>query len=443
MIDLGGFICYPYSTILASMTFLRFYFVFKLFKHGTKWTSVTSERVCEKYVCKADTRFAFKAFQKENPFLILSIIFVSTCLCFGLSLRNFERFYWETKPADGAMDWDYAMNAMWCIFVSMTTVGYGDFYSKTSIGRVLTIFACLIGNYFVSMMMVFMTQKSGLNDYERKAFNLISRLKMRNHIREYHSFIVNHALLMVRHKVRKKNDNTPEKAFQIRFSYEKRKIQTFIDLIKNKMKIIHTFESLSLKERLYDISERIDSDIRDIKRETENLRLLNEIIINFTDCQIENAKNLKKNCYATKMMYVSIGNKKIFGKLNNVDLSLQNLFTTMNPSINNRIGYSEIFTNFNDEEFEDNIFNYEVDDNQIREYFDFLLKHNKSKKTLVSKASRTLDFIKKKKTMNNVKLQRIQRKIQKKKDAKHLMSERNHERMNRSSNTNDTLKKIN
>lgn len=121
--DLDYAFVMPISSILSSFSFIRFYFMLKLIKHLTKWTSFKAETVCEKYVCKADSTFAFKAFQKENPFLLLFIIFIFTCLCFGLSLRIFELYYWETidPNEEGFQNWNYMWNAMWCIFVSMTT----------------------------------------------------------------------------------------------------------------------------------------------------------------------------------------------------------------------------------------------------------------------------------------------------------------------------------
>jgi len=411
---MGDYICIPYSSFLSSLTFIRFYFILKLFKHMTKWTSTSSEHVCDKYVCKADTKFAFKAFQKENPFFILLVIFVSTCVCFGLCLRTYELYWWEyKKDFPRYQDWEYILNSMWCIFVSMTSVGYGDYFAKTLAGRLVTIIACIIGNYFVSMMMVFMTQKSGLNENEKKAYNLISRLNLRNEIREQHAKIVFNTLKMALSKKKKTEGKITEKTFHIENSYQKRNIFTLIEIIKNKIKIIQTFECISLKENLFDISERIDSDIKEIKQEIESLRFINEIIISFSDCQIEIAKYLKKNCYATKLLYTIIQKKPIFGKLNNLDLKLKDAFET-------EVDPYERNDSDEDDDFEDNIFNYDVNSDQIKNYFEFLFNNNRGRKNCITKASRTVDFIRRKKTSNNIKLKRIQDKLSRKLTYKNL-----------------------
>jgi hypothetical protein len=369
----------------------------------------------ERYVCKADTKFALKAFQKENPFFILFAIFILTCVCFGFALRTYELYYWETKQ--NIQNWNYHWNAMWCIFVSMTTVGYGDFYAKTHIGRFITIIACSIGIYFVSMMMVFMTQKSVLNENETKAYKLITRLKLRNEIKDIQAFMINHFLNMVLFKKRKTKKILSDKQFHIKFNYEKRNIITHIEVIKNKLRVIKSFEVILMKEHLFDISERIDMDIKEIKQELGTLKFINETLISFTDSQIEVAKYLKKNCYATKLLYSIIQKKPIFGKLNNVDQNYQALFETeldKKELVNNNFDdYNDSTKNLfhvedegMDEEFEDNIFNYDVTPDQVREYFDFIFSKNEGRKNAVTKASRTMNFIQRIKT-NNSKIKKV------------------------------------
>jgi hypothetical protein len=274
----------------------------------------------EKYVCEAGSSFAFKALQKEYPFITLSIIFVLTCVCFGFSLRIFELYYWETQ-AIRKQDWTYEWNAVWCIFVSMTTVGYGDFYPKTHAGRFIVIIACIVGIYFVSMMMVFMTQKSILNETEYKAYKLITRLKLRKEIKDFQSQMIFHCMKM--NKLKKKlKYSSNDKETEIQFNYEKRCIISLIEKIKSKYRTIKTFEFIPTKEQLFDVCERIDTDIKEIKQEIEALKFINDEVINYTDSQIEVVKYLKKNIYATRLMYSLIAQAPIFGKLNNVDQTI-------------------------------------------------------------------------------------------------------------------------
>lgn len=83
---------------------------------------------------------------------------------------------------------------MWFVFISMSTVGFGDFYPNTQIGRIISILACSIGVYYVSMLIVFMTKTSVLEEKETKAYQLITRFNYRKIIKNLQSKIIYHAL---------------------------------------------------------------------------------------------------------------------------------------------------------------------------------------------------------------------------------------------------------
>ena len=341
--EIGKNICYPYSSILSAMTFLRLFYVIKLFKHLTKYTSTLSEKICENNICKADWKFAFKAFQKDNPTIALIVIFLVTCICLGLSIRIFERYYWESKN-EISQDWDYIINCMWYVFVSMTTVGYGDMFACTNPGRGIALLACFIGNYFVAMMMVLLTQKSTLSEKEKKSFELINRLRIRFLKKNIQSFIVFSALKIAieKNKIKKKEEKLINgnnkidkqnikgnfiKDEDLKIAIEIRKINNFILKIDNYNKEIDSFGTVALKEILYNICERIDFQINEIKNELYELQMVNEVVLNYSEDLMNINRLLKKSLYANKLFYAIIQSKKdIFGKLGNINFDIANVF---------------------------------------------------------------------------------------------------------------------
>lgn len=419
--EMGSFLFIPISSILSAFTFLRFYFVLKIFKHVTHWTSTHSEYTCELHNCKADAKFAFKAFQKENPFLVLAFIFFITCFCFGMTLRIFELLYWETrKDSNNYQDWEFALNGMWCIYVSLSTVGYGDYSAHTIIGRLITITACVIGNYLVSMMMVFMTQKSSLSEIEKKSYNLISRLKIRKEIENNYANIVYASLKMGMYNKKKSEDTVSEHNYQTSYSHHKRNIISQIDTIKIKNKLIQTFASFDLKEKLIRISEQVESDVKEIRTELLSLQFISETIISFTESQIEIAHNLKKNCYATKLFFNIINNNPIYAKLNRVNQSLKDEFEAEIEEDEENINTINFFNDDNsliEEEYEDNIFNYYVNQQDIQEYFNFIQSENRYKKHTTCKAHKTVDYFRRKIDENKEKYQKTKMKVLKRRNS--------------------------
>lgn len=49
---------------------------------------------------------------------------------------------------------DNYWNCVWCVMITMTTDGYGDFYPRSVIGRILISFIAIGGIFTVSMLIV-------------------------------------------------------------------------------------------------------------------------------------------------------------------------------------------------------------------------------------------------------------------------------------------------
>ena len=75
-------------------------------------------------------------------------------------------------------------------------------------------------------------------------------------------------------KFKKQHDNNEidQKQFHIKYNYEKRNILGEIEDIKSKLRIIKSHDIVPTKEQLFDISERIETDFFEIKRELDSLK---------------------------------------------------------------------------------------------------------------------------------------------------------------------------
>ena len=68
-------------------------------------------------------------------------------------------------------------NSMWNSFITMCTIGYGDFYPKTEIGRIVAIFWALAGIYVKSLLTAGFLERFEFDHWESASFNILTGLQ--------------------------------------------------------------------------------------------------------------------------------------------------------------------------------------------------------------------------------------------------------------------------
>jgi potassium intermediate/small conductance calcium-activated channel subfamily N protein 2 len=66
---------------------------------------------------------------------------------------------------------------MWMVMLTMTTVGYGDFFPRTHFGRFVAVLACIWGIFLISLMVVTLTNFLLFSNEESRSFHYINRVK--------------------------------------------------------------------------------------------------------------------------------------------------------------------------------------------------------------------------------------------------------------------------
>jgi len=162
--------------LLCLMMFLRLIFIFRVALNNSFYTDPRAQRVCNIYGTDASYYFALKCIMKNDSWIILTLTLPVTLLTFSYQLMLFERHV--------NASFDNFTTAMWNMMITMLTIGYGDVYPKSHMGRLIGIVIAGWGAFYVSLFVVALNNMLELDSPETKAFMLLQRLLFKDDLRE-------------------------------------------------------------------------------------------------------------------------------------------------------------------------------------------------------------------------------------------------------------------
>jgi hypothetical protein len=180
--------------------------------------------------CYADLWFAIRSSFKQSP----NITLITTIFVSGTILAYMIRVFERPLSAASEQNFNNIETSMWMIFVTMTTVGYGDVYPKSNTGRLLGIMICLWGVLLVSLFVVTVSDALEFNLPQKNAFNLIHRLIYREQLKnEAGGAILSHYMIKL---YERKHKSVVEKSEDIKKVLERAQINFKKRMIRFKAK---------------------------------------------------------------------------------------------------------------------------------------------------------------------------------------------------------------
>ena len=129
--------------IISIVSQIRILYLFKCYIYWNYYSS-RLYRLCLQNNYYLSPSYGFKVFLQDEPFKSITFIyFIATYICFyGIRIteKNFEHI---TNRS-----FDY-LNSLWYFFVTGSTIGYGDFYPVTELGRIIGILICLFSQFIL------------------------------------------------------------------------------------------------------------------------------------------------------------------------------------------------------------------------------------------------------------------------------------------------------
>ena len=163
----------PLNSIFTSITIFRIWFIFKLYLVSSISYSQRSFRIAKINNVKLGLKFPFKANMADNSLAINILLFIMCLLVFSYDLRIYERYFDELNESNLG---NY-LNDLWCIFITMTTVGYGDISPKSFFGRLISVVTCLFGVFLVGLVVISVTSYFNLEGIESNVYKILLKSK--------------------------------------------------------------------------------------------------------------------------------------------------------------------------------------------------------------------------------------------------------------------------
>jgi hypothetical protein len=164
-----------YNDVLLAWSFSRIYLILRCVLANSFYMSPRAQRVCQMNGCYASYMFSVKAAMKAQPYVVLFTNLIMSMFYFGYLIRLFDQPE-ELKVASG-QNFDSITNPVWLSIVTMTTVGYGDFFPKSTPSRIAGLLCSFYGVYLVSLFVIALENLLIFDQTEERSYELISRLE--------------------------------------------------------------------------------------------------------------------------------------------------------------------------------------------------------------------------------------------------------------------------
>lgn len=165
---------YQLNNVFSVILMTRLYFIFQMVLYNSKFYKARIDRICRMNNLNLNAMFSFKALMIDQPMMSYPLL-LSMFLLFGtFGMVVAESPIMKLNGVNFSSYW----NAAWCMTITILTVGYGDFYARTTFGRIITILTALGGIFLFSMLIATLASLFTFTEPEKQMCLLINRIQM-------------------------------------------------------------------------------------------------------------------------------------------------------------------------------------------------------------------------------------------------------------------------
>ena len=183
--DYGIHAEYEVNHLLLSIAFIRFYLPWRLALTVSNYLTSRAHRLGVLNGCEVSYFFATKCLMKDKPLTAQWTSMIASIGIGGFLLRVFE----QPLKDPSSQDFSYS-NSFWNVIVTMSTVGYGDFFPKSHMGRFVGVIIWLWGVVVVSIFVVTVTNMLAFDPTEEKTYSLLQRLSYKENLKKQATYVL-------------------------------------------------------------------------------------------------------------------------------------------------------------------------------------------------------------------------------------------------------------
>ena len=167
------------SLFLAAKT----YIIIRSLLTLTSYSSPRANRLCNQNGLEHNIIYIIKCVLHEKPLISITICFGILMVVCGYCLKLSEGVLFIYNPGldNGFESYN---NCFWCIFSTMSTIGYGDYYPKTLPGRSVILVTSIFGVFISSLLIVSLSLHLQMQPGENKSHVVLTRLQKQTKLKE-------------------------------------------------------------------------------------------------------------------------------------------------------------------------------------------------------------------------------------------------------------------